>query len=315
VEKGPKIIIPTRPQPDTIVAIFLLKTFGEERFPGISGAEVVVKAMLSPGETFESLIQQGVVPLDIGGGDFDHHEKGKPASQLVAEYLHIEKDPALSKMLAYAKRDDEEGKGTLSADPIDRAFGLSALIASLNKVYPSEPQKVIDPVLPFLAAHYRSSREHRVELPREVEEKKKSGLYEELLVRQAGKILKLVYVVSESPAMSTFLRSWRGPKADVVVQKSESKNHVCIVSKQDRNVDLSKVMGLIRLHEGDLRNLSLSDSETYLCKTGRIEELPHWYFDPATNSILNGGHYNPHVEETLIDWEVMKKIIRVGLES
>ncbi len=34
------IVLPVRPQPDTLVAIFLLKEYGEVKFPGIKNAKI-----------------------------------------------------------------------------------------------------------------------------------------------------------------------------------------------------------------------------------------------------------------------------------
>ncbi|HEX8591364.1 MAG TPA: hypothetical protein VF696_01260, partial [Candidatus Paceibacterota bacterium] len=68
-----QIVLPTRPQPDTIVAILLLQEYGKERFPGIETARTVIQNALPPEETFESLLTKGMLPLDVGGGPFDHH--------------------------------------------------------------------------------------------------------------------------------------------------------------------------------------------------------------------------------------------------
>jgi hypothetical protein len=53
-----KIVLPTRPQPDTIVAIFLLQKFGEAKYPGIGAASVIVdpKAAPEPGALLQSKI-------------------------------------------------------------------------------------------------------------------------------------------------------------------------------------------------------------------------------------------------------------------
>src|SRR5581483_7085216 len=110
-------------------------------------------------------------------GPLDHHFKNLCTSELTAKYLGIENDPSLKQLLAWSRRDDKEGKGTLSRDPLDRAFGLAGLISALNKANPKNPQKVVDAVMPLLEAHYQSAREHHIELPKEVEEKKSSGLY------------------------------------------------------------------------------------------------------------------------------------------
>ena len=52
------IFLPTRPQPDTIVGIFLLSTFGREQYPGIENAEVKVLTTMPEGETASSLEEQ-----------------------------------------------------------------------------------------------------------------------------------------------------------------------------------------------------------------------------------------------------------------
>jgi hypothetical protein len=305
------IVVPTRPQPDTLVAIFLLKTFGKERFPGIETALVEVNPSL-PSEPFETHLEKGILPIDIGGGPFDHHSSGDCASELVARLLAVSDDPSIAKLLAYAKRDDAFGKGTVSVDPLDRAFGLSGLIASLNKQYPKNPQRIIDIVLPLLEAQYLASREHHVELPREVEEKKRKGHYTETNVRQGNKKFKVAFVVSDKPAMPTYLRAYQGARADVVVQRSEEGNRVCILTKQDRGVNLSLVAALIRLREAELRNITLPDDRAYIMQDGKINELPMWYVDPATKSILNVG--NGPQDDSAIPWEEMKKIVPQGLE-
>src|SRR3989344_4683341 len=94
------IWIPTRPQPDTVVAIFLLKTFGEKKFPGIGNATVEIHPTLAPEESFDSLLPRGILALDIGGGQLDHHGKDKCTTELTAEYLGIVKDPSLVQLLA-----------------------------------------------------------------------------------------------------------------------------------------------------------------------------------------------------------------------
>ena len=134
------IVLPTRAQPDTIVAIFILRKFGGTLLPGIETAPMEVWQKMPDGETEESVAEKGALLIDLGGGRFDHH--GKPekttASKLVSEYLGINELPALQKLLEYAERDDFFGKGTISSDALDRAFGLSGLIAVLYKKFSKE---------------------------------------------------------------------------------------------------------------------------------------------------------------------------------
>lgn len=308
------LAIPTRPQTDTIVAIFLLKTFGKERFPGVESAGVEVRPTLLPGENFDSLLARGVLALDMAEGPLDHHYKTFCTSELTAQYLKVEKDPSLTQLLTWSRRDDKEGKGTISRDALDRAFGLAGLISALNKSYPQEPQKIVDAVLPLLEAHWRSAKEHHVELPRDVEEQRTKGTYREFMVKQGTKDLKVASVISNKPSMPTFLRSERGGKVDVVVQKLEASNHYSILTNQKRGVDLSKAAGLIRMREAQLANVLVPEDDRYMTQIGRIEEVPHWYYDPATNSLLNGGIHSKDVAESLIAHEEMLTLVKTGLE-
>ena len=168
-----KIILPTRPHPDTILGIFLLKNFGKEKYPGIERAELEIWQELPKNETSGSLEEKGILVLDVGGGKFDHHQMGKTLSQLVAEDLGISEDPALQKLLIYGERDDKFGLGTISSDSLDKAFGLSGLIASLNKAIPENPEKVIDAIAPLITAHYLEEKKKTEELPKELKDKLK----------------------------------------------------------------------------------------------------------------------------------------------
>lgn len=308
-----RIVIPTRPQPDTLVGIFLLKTFGREEFPGVEDAVVEVRASVEG--SFDDLVVQGIVPIDVGGGPFDHHNSGSCVSEIIAKRYGVLKDPSLGHMLKYAARDDKEGKGTLSKDSVDRAFGLSGLIASLNKVYPEDPNRIALIILPILDAQYRAAHEHHVELPRIVAEKKAAGLYAEEMVRQGAKQLKVVFVISDKPSMPGFLRSSHGPKADVIVQRSEESAHTCVLTRRESNVDLSVLAALIRMREAEMQHVPLPEDASYLMKTGIIAEIPFWYFDPATNSLLNGGPHNKSIEPSHIEFEDLKSLVRTGLSS
>lgn len=306
-------LLPTRPQTDTICSIFLFKKFGEEKFPGIGNAKVEVRHQLAEGQTFESMVKEHYIPLDLGGGTLDHHNTDKCTTELASEYLEVSDDPALGRLLQFTRRDDKEGKGILSTDPIDRAFGLPGMIASLNKLYSTDPNKVVDTVLPLLEAHYNSAQEHHVELPKEVETRKRDGTYREVQAIQGSKKLKVAFVISSKISMPGFLRSDKGSRMDVVVQKMEGSNHYSILTRQERKINLSQIMALIRLRELQLRGNNLPEDAEYVSKTGRIDEVPYWYYDPATNSLLNGSAHNKNVEESQIPWEEFQKIVLGGL--
>lgn len=309
-----KIILPTRPQPDTILGIFLLKTFGKEKYPGIENAEVEIWQELPKGETPGSLEKKGILVLDLGGGKFDHHQKNTSLSKLVAQDLGISDDSSLQKILQYGERDDKYGLGTISADPIDKAFGLSGLIASLNKALSEKPAKVIEIVFPLITAHCLEEKKRVEELPGEFEEKLKEGKTEVFEIKQADKKLKVVALESDNLSMAGWLRSAEGVKADVVCQKVSS-GYVNILTKPLKRVDLRWLAAYLRNEEANLRGRKLRYLTFDLMKPGKIPEVPEWYYDRATNSILNGGPNPKGIEATAIPFERVKELLKEALSQ
>ncbi|KKU06095.1 MAG: 2'-5' RNA ligase [Parcubacteria group bacterium GW2011_GWA2_45_30] len=311
-----KIVLPTRTQPDTLVAIFLLKKFAENRFPGIRNAEVDFWQVIPPGETEESLSRKGIIVMDLGGGRFDHHAKvpKTTASNLIAEYLGIREDPSLAKLLEYAERDDFYGKGTISADPIDRAFGLSALIAALNKSLVKNPARVVEVTLPLFIAHHNEEMRRTEEMPKEFQEKLARGEVETFEVRQRDKKLKAVILTSESGSMAGYLRSKNGGAFDVVAQWLPS-GHLNILTRPTKHVDLRSLAAVIRIEEATRAGLELEMDIRELARFGRINEIPEWYYDPATNSIQNGGLNPKEISPTKISREDFRKILELGLSE
>lgn len=310
------IVLPTRPQPDTLVAIFILKKFGEEKFLGIKEASLQIWQTMPERETEDSLAEKGIVLIDLGGGRFDHHTivPKTTSSQLIASYLGIDGDPALAKLLAYAERDDFYGKGTMSNDLLDRAFGLSALVANLNKSLVKNSARVVELVMPFLLAHYKEEERRTKELPKEFEEKLRNGQAEEFFVKQRDKKLKVVIVGSESGSLAGYLRSQMGGKYDVVAQRLPS-GHVNILTRPTKRIDLRSLVVLLRVEEATLSGVELELPTYEFAQPGRIAEIPEWYYDPATNSIQNGGLNPKEIRSTRIAPEQLKKIIEIGLSE
>jgi len=306
-----KIILPTLPQVDTIIAIFLLKKFGKEKYPGIENASIEIWTEIPRGETEESLNKKGYFLIDVGGGKFDHHFKGKTASQIVAEDLNLEEDPALSKLLAFAERADKYGLGTISTDQIDKAFGLAGIISDLQKIYPHDPQKIVDLILPLIEAHYLEEKRRYKELPEEFEKKLKEGRAEVFIVKQGKKKLKVVAIESDNPSIVGWLRSTIGPKADVVLQRASS-GHTNIITRPLKRIDLTLSVALLRKEETIRQNRGeIPPAE--LIKPGKISQVPEWYYDRATNSILNGGVNPKGTSPTSIPFERIKELIKEGL--
>jgi len=308
------IQIPTRVQIDTLVALFILKRFGEKYFPGIEKAALQIAQTIPAGQTPDSLQKGGILLLDMGGGQFDHHTRSErvTASQLVSDYLGVRGSASLEKLLEFARRDDQEGKGIISTDALDRAFGLSGLVVSLNKKYVNDSPKVAELVLPLLEAHFDEEVRRTEEMPRELKEKLEQGKAGSFTVRQRDKKLKVIVIESDNASLAGFLRSHLGGSYDVVAQR-RSSGHVNILVRPAKRIDLRSLVVLIRTEEAGLAGLNLDRDPSELAQTGRMSEIPSWYYDMATNSMQNGGMHPEGVAATKIPWFSFAKILEVGL--
>lgn len=308
------IALPARPQPDTLIAIALLRLFGTEKFPGVENATIIILQDVMPNSE-DTYTEQGILLIDAGGGKFDHHNKipKTTASQLIADYLEISDRPALSKALAYAQRDDFFGRGTVSDDPLDRAFGLTALIAAVNKQFPLYPDYVAKVFLPLVESHIYEEIQKSEELPKEFENKKAKGETIEFETRQPGKKLKVIMIHSDSPSLVGYLRSSEGGRYDVILQQAAS-GHTNILTRRTKFVDLRTLAAHIRLKEAEKRNIHPSKIPEYdLTRPGQNRFIREWYYDRATNSIQNGGLNPQEVQPTKILWDEWKEILIKGL--
>jgi 2'-5' RNA ligase len=307
-----KIILPTRAQAETIIGIFLLRKFGKEKYPGIENAKIEIRQQLPANETAESLEKKGILCLDIGGGKFDHHYQKETLSKIIAKDLKIEEEPALQKLLIYGERDDRWGKGTISNDPIDKAFGLSGLITALNKNFPENPQRVVETILPLLEAHYNEERKKIIDLPQEFEEKMKSGKAQIFNVKQGKKKLKVIFIESNNQSLAGWLKAFQ--KADVVCQRTE-KGYVNLTTRPLKKVDLRYLAAYLRYFEAKIRKRQINYSPKALMRPGSIPEIPEWYYDLATNSLLNGGPNPQGIEKSAIPSEKLIEIIKEALSK
>ena len=310
------IVLPTTLQPDTLAAIFLLKKFGEEKYPGIKTANVAIWQVVPEGESPDSLEKKGYLLIDVGGGKFDHHTKpkGATASLLVAHDLEIIEKPALCKLLEYARRDDLFGRGTVSVDPIDRAFGLSALIYNLNKSCVGNPDRVVEVIMPVLAGHYNEEVRRTEELPKEFEEAKQANKVRMIEVRQRDKKLSAVFIESDNGSLAGYLRSGLGGKFDIVVQKATT-GHVNILTRPTKRPDLRSLACLVRIREAEFAHITLEEDLSSLCRPARHPMVKEWYYDHATNSLQNGGLHPKEILCTKISWDEFPHIVELGLSE
>ena len=150
------IITHENPDLDAILSSLLLKLFGEEKFPGVSKAkmEFVSAGVLYKGENAQNLLEQGIITVDTGGGQFDTHpdennkvdraKLNRSASDLVAEYLGILSDPQWKLIIEYTRIHDSTGVSLISSDQIHHLISIQSILNGLKILYPSDNHKMIE---------------------------------------------------------------------------------------------------------------------------------------------------------------------------
>ncbi len=149
-------------------------------------------------------------------------------------------------------------------------------------------------------------------MPKEVEEKMKNGKAESFMVRQRDKNLKVIIIESDNPSLPGYLRSVMGGAYDVVAQWSSS-SHLNILTRPVKKVDLRSLAAIIRTTEMQEKGTESTIEE--LAKPGKVDSVPEWYFDPATNSIQNGGMTPKDVPPTKIERIALRKLLELGLSE
>lgn len=308
-----------RPHPDNIVALWLLREFGREEFPGVETAKLEFWNQTPPDKTSAQFEAEGVLLIDLGGGRFDHHQeehhndKQTCATSLVARHLGVAERPELKKLLEYVRRDDLEGRGITSKDPIDRAFGLSAIIMNLNRDYQDHPEFVIDVVTRIVVAHYHEEYKRKILMPQEWAELQQTGKAVTFTVPAGQETLKVVMIESDSKALVGFLRAVGDVQADVVVQRLSS-GHTNVVTRQtQRRLNLLPAIAALRQAEATKLGIHLQVGQDQLEKPRRLEGVDAWYFDTAANTLQNGGAAAENVPVTLLSMAEIRAILEQTL--
>ena len=277
-------------QADTATAVFIIQKYGGERYPGIETANVVFWNRVPEGQSAEDIEASGTLLLDLGGR-YDHHVSNKAEgkrseclSTLVAKDLDVEQNPELKKVLSWAKRDDLEGKGTVSADPLDRAFGLSGIIMNFNRLYRDRLPDALRIILEIIAVHVQEEYKRTVELPQEWDRLVASGEIQFFQARQGSAGLQCSAIQSDNVAFAGFAKAAK--KMDLIVQRSPT-GHTNIITQQLRSLDLRPVIAALR--QAERAALGLPPVARPSTASGLADDVTNWYYDDAANTIQNGG--------------------------
>lgn len=302
------IVTHKHPHFDEILGIWLLKKFGEEKFPGISAAKIEfwdTGGRTPDGRPAREYEKEGTLVIGIGGGRFDEHpavngqrKEQECAATLVAKALELRDEPVFEKIFKFALSSGlKAGNHPFDIASIPRVFYQQA----------SDPQEVIAWVMKGIGVKYQEQLQFFSLAKKEFEEKAE---VEE--IQGPGRMLKMVTIVSDNNQMSKFVRSTYGVSADVVIQKQSSGNVQIFTNAKSRLV-LYDVAQMLRLTEQELKNDIRTKDWKMLASEGKVEGCEEWFFQIAGQMLLNGSLTATGVPPTKISLEKIKEIVRIGL--
>lgn len=306
------------PHLSDIVAIWLLKKFGDEKFPGVSTAKVEYWSggSQSPNlRSSEKCEQDGILLIGIGGGRFDEHptvngkrKEGECEATLVAKELGLEDDPVLKQVLhpilKFALANDTKG----AAHPFD----LASLTQLLHRQYPNEPERVMEWVLMGLEAKYQAQMQFFTAAQEEFEQ---AAEIEEVPGPNGHK-LTVVTIASDNESAHSFARSDFGGRATIVILKKSSGNVQIFTNKKHRmryRLTLVDVAKMIRLAEQRAKGKVLTADWNVLASGEVVEGAEEWYFHEKMQALLNGSLSHPETPPTKLSLEKIREIVRIGI--
>lgn len=137
------ILTHENPDLDAMVSVLLLKTFGDREFPGISKVEVVFcpASMLPDNKRPAQLEEEGIMPVDVGGGRFDthptkedrnEHKRQNAATDLVARFLRVFDHPHWKPLIEFTRLQDAKGISLNSKNHLHHMISISVIIEGLK---------------------------------------------------------------------------------------------------------------------------------------------------------------------------------------
>lgn len=310
-----KIIGHQNPDLDTFGFIWIAKKFGGKEFPGVSDAlvEFIPGGPLMPdGRTGDEWLKDGILVGDMGGGQHDHHQfhpeenrkNQRCATTLIADFLGIKNDPALTQILRRIVKSDLFGG--------DYPLDLAKLIKDAN-TSGKDPLETMKLVFSWLDIAYEAQKL----FAKALEGLEKKAEICELTKLDKSKI-KIALTDTDEPQELKAIRFQL--KVDVIARFAKTGNVQIFnrVFDNQATVTLKEVIKIIRFEEQKKAGKITVTNE--LEKEGTIPGpgigIWHYLRSPKNNSemILNGS-FTVEKQPTKLSREEILRAILIGLDE
>ncbi len=316
-QKITHIVTHLRPHLDELVAMALIKLFGQRKWywtlenPPVIRFEPSYESALTHCVE-EKIALNRVVFIGIGHGEFDEHriEGRLPntcSADLVARFLEIDRWPNVRTLLINVRKSDTEaGQEMLSV----------ATVLKTLQAYREVDKDALGLYLNFVQAMVEANLKqgdefHRV-CPKEFEAHGK-------MVKMGD--LRVAFVRTDLESMHKWLRAMR--QADIIVQR-HSDGHMNIFSGPKGKPFIPEIAFYVGCRENDIMHSrppndgdAMSATFATLCKIVREEvdveltgQAKHWYFHAKAGALHNGSSTHTDKPATTLTLEELEELVR-----
>jgi len=271
-----KLGVHSSPHLDELVAVHLLRNYGEEKIPGVSTAVLTTYGktelqQLSP----ETAAMQGILLVGIGGGMFDEHgrrgSRQDCAATLVAKHLGLDEDLLWPRFLRNVFLADAENRGPYTF--------VAELVKKLNRYWvgtldPELLYKQVEPIIIALRVE--------VELLAEAEHRFRKAYKREINGYQLVAVDQLDNVEFQHVANRAGV--------NVVVQRG--RDGLTQILMRHASSDELDVPGLaVRIRKAEMAKSGIRPKrfldDRALSAMGTLSDIPQWYVEKG--NLLNGS--------------------------
>lgn len=289
--------------PDHVIAGFLLKEFGDSKYPGIHQARFEVSKKLPKEQIGKELEKKGI--LSIGFDDALFTSLGtQTITEQVVKNLGLQDENAAKELIHIAEGDQAQ-----------QYKSFFEIIQNIIEEYKEKPSKVFKSSHPLLASQYHAFREELDPIPTEYLRCMQDGKMHAFIANQKREEIRVIVIESNHPEMGPFVHNHKEIKADVVAQIFEG-GHVNITVKYRKRIDLDDVISILRIEEGRKKKLPFDKLNwNDLKNPDRVEHLEEWKYDPELPGIFNTKAIGlARNGATQLEMEDIKKALVNGLD-
>ncbi|MFA5386533.1 MAG: hypothetical protein WC297_02640 [Candidatus Paceibacterota bacterium] len=270
------IVVPNLLRFDVIVGVWLLRKFGQKKFPGIDKAKVKFFGDING-------LQGNLLYVGCGGGEFDHPF----IADLVMESLEINGNPVLKEVL----------RSMINSD-------LGRILKLAHNILLKDPEDIINLISKALEKKYRE--QSIFFFPNGNTE------YDQVHFTEGGKVLNIATVrLNEG---EDFFERILPREVSVAIQQKQS-GHVLITINPSYKINLGDIVSAIRSEEAIMRHVDLEGiGWDYLSSAPVVQGIKLWFFSPEKQFLLNGSPTTTKIPSTLIKPNRMEELTEWSID-